>query len=519
MLDGKRIIIAVLLSGLMMTLCSPLSSYAVDADFLSTPSGLSVESAQASEETVESAHLPIYVEIDREAEQITLINRNDFPVDLDIVALDQEGFPIARWPLRVSPTPTEMTVNFADIFWGVPQHQIASIKVTSDEPIRLINLYEFDANRRDSGIYSNVGVLLDVAASSCGGIYDSANPFPCCSNGGNCTWWAWHMAHNNWGITATNSPSLRDARFWASDASANGFPVTPSPAVNTIAVNTTASVGGIVYGHVAWVEQVVGDTVIVSEMVCGGGYGPTYNKSYSASYFNGGFIHNKTACSDFGEPNGAFSSAYAVSCGATASAKICSSTDIDYYKVTPSTSGTMTIRMTPPSDKDYDLYIYNAGQAQVCSSAAGTGLQDVCNVSVTAGQTYYSKVIGYGGAYSTTSNYGLGMTCPSGTVTPGAVSANPASGTWYASPVNLNVSSSGATTIYYTMVNTYDGSTPSDPPAPSPSANNGSLSGPSGVFQLYASSGQYKRSKLRFIGCNSRGCGSASGSFSYTIDR
>ncbi len=102
---------------------------------------------------------------------------------------------------------------------------------------------------------------------------------------------------------------------------------------------------------------------------------------------------------------------------------------------------------------------------------------------------------------------------------PGSVAVSPSSGSWTSSPQNISVGSSGATTIYYTMVNTYDGSTPSTPSAPTPSSNDGSISGPSGTFQYYANPGQFKRTKLRFIGCNNMGCGSASGSYSYSIDR
>jgi hypothetical protein len=98
------------------------------------------------------------------------------------------------------------------------------------------------------------------------------------------------------------------------------------------------------------------------------------------------------------------------------------------------------------------------------------------------------------------------------------VSVAPETGSWTSSPQHLSVSSDGAERIYYTMVNTYDGSTPPDPDTPSPSSSNGYISGSSGTFDLYATSGQYKRSKLRFVGCNSGGCGSASPVFSYAIN-
>ncbi len=98
------------------------------------------------------------------------------------------------------------------------------------------------------------------------------------------------------------------------------------------------------------------------------------------------------------------------------------------------------------------------------------------------------------------------------------VSVSPSSGGWTSSPQNLSVNSSGATTIYYSMVSTYDGSTPADPAAPTPSSHTGSISGSSGTFPLYGSAGKLMMSKLRFTGCNTWGCGTASGSFSYSID-
>lgn len=98
------------------------------------------------------------------------------------------------------------------------------------------------------------------------------------------------------------------------------------------------------------------------------------------------------------------------------------------------------------------------------------------------------------------------------------VTVSPPSGSWDSSPQDLSITSSGATTIYYTMVNTYDGSTPSEPEAPSPSSNNGSIAGSSGLLQLYGSVGQIKRFKIRFLGCSSSGCGAPSDSYQYQID-
>jgi hypothetical protein len=96
--------------------------------------------------------------------------------------------------------------------------------------------------------------------------------------------------------------------------------------------------------------------------------------------------------------------------------------------------------------------------------------------------------------------------------------ATPNSGSWISSPQHLFVVSYGSTVIYFTMVNTYDGSAPDRPAVPTPSANDGSLSGPAGSFVYFANTGQNKRTKLRFIGCNVNGCGPASEVYEYRID-
>jgi len=98
------------------------------------------------------------------------------------------------------------------------------------------------------------------------------------------------------------------------------------------------------------------------------------------------------------------------------------------------------------------------------------------------------------------------------------VQVAPSSGSWTDSPHALTIQSSCAKTIYFSMVNTYDGSTPAEPAAPSPSANNGSLAGAEPTFTLYGSPNQIKKTKLRFVGCNDNKCGPISGTYSYTID-
>jgi hypothetical protein len=122
-------------------------------------------------------------------------------------------------------------------------------------------------------------------------------------------------------------------------------------------------------------------------------------------------------------------------------------------------------------------------------------------------------------------NYG-GATANSTVVvssTPGgggaaSVSVFPMTGNWTTAPLGLSLGSAGATAIYYRLVNTYDGSTPPDPVLPTALANDGVVAGPTGTFQLYGAPGLLRKTKLRFVGCNSSGCGPASPVYSYSID-
>ena len=66
--------------------------------------------------------------------------------------------------------------------------------------------------------------------------------------------------------------------------------------------------------------------------------------------------------------------------------------------------------LTPPAASDFDLYVFDAAQAQVAKSAKGTGLVDSASVKNTgAAQYYYIHVIAHSGA-STTNGYKLKLT-------------------------------------------------------------------------------------------------------------
>ncbi len=131
-----------------------------------------------------------------------------------------------------------------------------------------------------------------MAVYQCGNQKDDCqcganNPYPCCDNGSNCTWWAWESACCNWG---TALPGWGNANTWAQNAGKNSnFSVLSSPVVGSVATSTNGS-----YGHVAWVTAVGNGTVTVSEMNCCSscGYG-TDTKVFKTSFFNSGFVVKK----------------------------------------------------------------------------------------------------------------------------------------------------------------------------------------------------------------------------------
>jgi len=188
-----------------------------------------------------------------------------------------------------------------------------------------------------------------------------------------------------------------------------------------------------------------------------------------------------------------------------------SGSTIIYYTMVNTTDTTTPADPRDPTSTDNDGSITVSGGSGTFQLYGSAGFQKRSKL----------KFRGYNsaGAGPVSSVYSYSIDLRSSPV-PGAISVSPASGSWTTTPQNLSVSSSNSTIIYYTMVNTTDGSTPADPREPTSSDNDGSItvSGGSGTFQLYGAAGLQKQSKLKFRGYNSAGAGPASGVYSYSID-
>ncbi len=154
------------------------------------------------------------------------------------------------------------------------------------------------------------------AVYKCGGIEDTcscgvSNPFPCCSNGGNCTWWVWHKVCCVWGEEAAkeivNWKTPRNAHNWNDNGRARNskiFTVKDNPSPNTIAVKEATTNNP--WGHVAWVKSVDGNNITVTEMMCDVSWSGVREHTYPKSYFNGGFIYynkNRLEVFDFWRKN------------------------------------------------------------------------------------------------------------------------------------------------------------------------------------------------------------------------
>ncbi|GKU27685.1 Ig-like domain-containing protein [Clostridium folliculivorans] len=105
------------------------------------------------------------------------------------------------------------------------------------------------------------------------------------------------------------------------------------------------------------------------------------------------------------EPNNSTTSAYPIASGYTLSSYIYSSSDVDYYKLTVTTSKSFTISLTN-LPKDYDLTLYDANGNYIDYSENSGTTSETLTDTLSAG-TYYIQVVGYNGAYSTTTPYKL----------------------------------------------------------------------------------------------------------------
>jgi hypothetical protein len=127
------------------------------------------------------------------------------------------------------------------------------------------------------------------------------------------------------------------------------------------------------------------------------------SSSYSSA-INFTTSSSSTSCpTDSYESNNTSSAAKTLSPGTTITAYICPAGDIDWYKVsTTSTNKNVKITLTN-LPADYDLYLYNSSLTLLSKSENSGTTSETVKYNGAGAATYYVRVIGYNNATSTSS--------------------------------------------------------------------------------------------------------------------
>lgn len=107
------------------------------------------------------------------------------------------------------------------------------------------------------------------------------------------------------------------------------------------------------------------------------------------------------------EPNNTASEAFPIIYDTTYSSLINSINDVDFFKYTANKTGLDRITLGVPVGLNYDAYIYDSSMNLIAASVRSTSMSENVLYEVSAGSTYYVKLVGVGGNYSTTASYSL----------------------------------------------------------------------------------------------------------------
>jgi hypothetical protein len=114
------------------------------------------------------------------------------------------------------------------------------------------------------------------------------------------------------------------------------------------------------------------------------------------------------------EPNNSTGQAQLIgSSGTTVNGTMSANGDLDYYRVSLPAGRKLTATMTPNSNSDYELYLYNSSGTGIAWSENGRGSMETVSVtnSGTSAVTYYVRVHFYGGGTgSTNGKYSIRLT-------------------------------------------------------------------------------------------------------------
>jgi hypothetical protein len=185
-------------------------------------------------------------------------------------------------------------------------------------------------------------------------------------------------------LSASGAPSGATISFSPSSIAA------PGSGTSTMTINTGTAAAG---------------TYTITVSGTGGGLTKTATVSLT--------ISDDSTTMNESESNNTMSTADPIATsGTSAKGYIGTPTDVDYFKVSLPSGRNLTLNLTVPSTKDYDLYIYSSTGTQLARSINPTGQAETITYrnTGTSAKSIYIKVIGYNSAYSTSLSYTLKAT-------------------------------------------------------------------------------------------------------------
>jgi hypothetical protein len=205
------------------------------------------------------------------------------------------------------------------------------------------------------------------------------------------------------GLNTTNITTSGAKLNWSPLTNATTYSVAYKQSNSTSWVDATINIGSTSYALAGLSAATSYDWRVSPECV----YGTLYDIwGGSPSYAS---FTTASVCNDVYEINNTSSEAKTINIGSIISAGISSATDMDWFKLTTLNNNNTSLEITLSNlPADYDLYFYDKKLKLVSSSTVtGTSNEVVISTSSARNATYYIKVVGKNGAYTTSQCYTL----------------------------------------------------------------------------------------------------------------
>lgn len=217
--------------------------------------------------------------------------------------------------------------------------------------------------------------------------------------------------------TACNAPSGGGGTTCGTPSSLSASAVTSSSATLSWAAVSGATSYNVQYKTSSATTWTTTTSTTNSKSLSGLAASTTYNfqvqavcsttSAYSSAASFTTSAATGTSCTDNYESNNTKSTAKSIATNSAITAKIGSSTDVDWFKFSNASTQKNILVELYNLPFDYDLQLYKSnGTLLATSENANTDAESIIYNNATTA-TYYVKVYGYGGAYSSSSCYNL----------------------------------------------------------------------------------------------------------------